>query len=354
MPALGTYVPRRKNTCCPHVKASACKAPFSCSACSSVCTPNASEIGAQCSLHRAPDGSGTWCPPPSAVDGIRDPRRCLTRRSVGGRCRGGAPDRRPAVRSDPPPLVPIVSADRRRASIGSAPRSRLVGECARASVVRGGCRTLAGGPPADRDLRGPADGPPDLVPSDRRCCVTRPSMSALRFGDGSWTDGSSRRAPSVDVTLAPSRFAARSTVGTLARHFWLDRETPSRHRGLWKPASRQTLRQTLRQTSRRLVIGRRDASCCRTWTPRSRRCCAAELPLQNVTVSFATPDDQFPPTSVVLPAIVLFLYDVRENYELRTDQWELDRQPGGVATRRRAPSDRLLVPDHGLGQRHGA
>jgi len=64
----------------------------------------------------------------------------------------------------------------------------------------------------------------------------------------------------------------------------------------------------------------------------------AELSLQNVTVSFATPDDQFPPTSVVLPAIVLFLYDVRENYELRTDQWELDRQPGGVATRRRAPS----------------
>lgn len=64
----------------------------------------------------------------------------------------------------------------------------------------------------------------------------------------------------------------------------------------------------------------------------------AELPLQNVTVSFATPDDQFPPTSVVLPAIVLFLYDVRENYELRTNQWELERQEGGVATRRRAPA----------------
>ena len=77
----------------------------------------------------------------------------------------------------------------------------------------------------------------------------------------------------------------------------------------------------------------------------------AELSLQNVTVSFATPDDQFPPTNVVLPAIVLFLYDVRENYELRTQQWELDRQPGGVATRRRASlSRRLLVPDHCLGQ----
>ena len=64
----------------------------------------------------------------------------------------------------------------------------------------------------------------------------------------------------------------------------------------------------------------------------------AELPLQNVTVSFATPDDQFPPTSVVLPAIVLFLYDIRENYELRANQWELERQQGGAATRRRAPA----------------
>jgi len=32
-----------------------------------------------------------------------------------------------------------------------------------------------------------------------------------------------------------------------------------------------------------------------------------------VTISFATPDDQFPPTSVTLPAIDLFLYDVRRS-----------------------------------------
>ncbi|HZA23826.1 MAG TPA: hypothetical protein VFA32_14705, partial [Dehalococcoidia bacterium] len=30
-----------------------------------------------------------------------------------------------------------------------------------------------------------------------------------------------------------------------------------------------------------------------------------------VTISFATPDDQFPPSSVSLPAIDLFLYDIR-------------------------------------------
>lgn len=35
------------------------------------------------------------------------------------------------------------------------------------------------------------------------------------------------------------------------------------------------------------------------------------------SVTFATPDNQFPPSSVTLPAINLFLYDVVENRELR-------------------------------------
>jgi hypothetical protein len=39
-----------------------------------------------------------------------------------------------------------------------------------------------------------------------------------------------------------------------------------------------------------------------------------------VQISFATPDDQFPPQSVTLPAIDLFLYDVRENLELRSNE----------------------------------
>jgi hypothetical protein len=64
----------------------------------------------------------------------------------------------------------------------------------------------------------------------------------------------------------------------------------------------------------------------------------AELGLPNVTVSFATPDEQFPPSSVALPAIVLFLYDVRENYELRTNQWEQERRPDKIVTRKRAPA----------------
>lgn len=62
-----------------------------------------------------------------------------------------------------------------------------------------------------------------------------------------------------------------------------------------------------------------------------------ELSIKNVTVSFATPDDQFPPSSVRLPAISFFLYDVRENYELRSNQWETERQNNGMITRQRPP-----------------
>jgi len=56
-----------------------------------------------------------------------------------------------------------------------------------------------------------------------------------------------------------------------------------------------------------------------------------------VTISFATPDDQFPPTSVTLPAIDLFLYDVRENRDLRTNEWIVERQGDGTTTKKRPP-----------------
>lgn len=56
-----------------------------------------------------------------------------------------------------------------------------------------------------------------------------------------------------------------------------------------------------------------------------------------VTISFATPDDQFPPTTVTLPAIDLFLYDVRENRDLRSSEWEVTRRSDGTAIRKRPP-----------------
>src|SRR5262245_58653716 len=58
---------------------------------------------------------------------------------------------------------------------------------------------------------------------------------------------------------------------------------------------------------------------------------------QQVQISFATPDDQFPPSSVTLPAIDLFLYDVRENLELRSNEVFIDRRGGGTATRTPPP-----------------
>jgi hypothetical protein len=65
-----------------------------------------------------------------------------------------------------------------------------------------------------------------------------------------------------------------------------------------------------------------------------------ELPadlISQVTISFATPDGQFPPASVSLPAVDLFLYDVRENRDLRSNEWQVDRQSDGTALRKAPP-----------------
>ncbi len=56
-----------------------------------------------------------------------------------------------------------------------------------------------------------------------------------------------------------------------------------------------------------------------------------------VAISFATPDDEFP-AQVTLPAIDLFLYDVRENRELRSNEWIVERQSDGTATKKRPPA----------------
>jgi Pvc16 N-terminal domain len=56
-----------------------------------------------------------------------------------------------------------------------------------------------------------------------------------------------------------------------------------------------------------------------------------------VLISFATPDREFAGQVSNSPVINLFLYDVRENLELRNSEWVLERQPGGTATRKRPP-----------------
>jgi hypothetical protein len=60
--------------------------------------------------------------------------------------------------------------------------------------------------------------------------------------------------------------------------------------------------------------------------------------LTQAAITFATPDDSFPPAAISLPAIDLFLYDMRENRDLRTGEWrvELDEYRTGL-TRERPP-----------------
>jgi hypothetical protein len=61
----------------------------------------------------------------------------------------------------------------------------------------------------------------------------------------------------------------------------------------------------------------------------------AELPdLPADHVHFEPPDADFTPTE---PAVNLFLYDVRENRDLRANDWQLDRPGDGTVVSRRAP-----------------
>jgi hypothetical protein len=56
-----------------------------------------------------------------------------------------------------------------------------------------------------------------------------------------------------------------------------------------------------------------------------------------VAISFAPPDSSFPPSAVTLPAIDLFLYDVRENRDLRDQEWLLERRSDGTGSKRPPP-----------------
>ena len=52
-----------------------------------------------------------------------------------------------------------------------------------------------------------------------------------------------------------------------------------------------------------------------------------------VAISFDPPNDQFPSGGVTLPAIDLFLYDVRENHDLRSNEGTTRRESSGTAQR---------------------
>jgi len=56
-----------------------------------------------------------------------------------------------------------------------------------------------------------------------------------------------------------------------------------------------------------------------------------------VAVTFAPPDDRFPPQGLSLPAIDLFLFLIEENRELRNREPLLERQADGSVLKRSAP-----------------
>lgn len=56
--------------------------------------------------------------------------------------------------------------------------------------------------------------------------------------------------------------------------------------------------------------------------------------LDKTKVHFDAPDDKFAPA---LPAVNLFLYDVRENTELRSNEWLVERRTDGTTTKKRSP-----------------
>jgi hypothetical protein len=65
-----------------------------------------------------------------------------------------------------------------------------------------------------------------------------------------------------------------------------------------------------------------------------------ELPpslVEQISITFATPDGNFPPTSVTLPAIDLFLYEIAENHDLRSFEPAVERRNDGHAERVPAP-----------------
>jgi hypothetical protein len=56
-----------------------------------------------------------------------------------------------------------------------------------------------------------------------------------------------------------------------------------------------------------------------------------------VDISFNTPDREWS-ASISKPTVNFYLYDIRENHELRSTEWVIEKDQNGIATRRKNPS----------------
>lgn len=62
-----------------------------------------------------------------------------------------------------------------------------------------------------------------------------------------------------------------------------------------------------------------------------------KLDSAEVDISFETPDREWA-ASISKPTVNIYLYDIRENHQLRTTEWMVERNPNGMATRKKNPS----------------
>ena len=62
-----------------------------------------------------------------------------------------------------------------------------------------------------------------------------------------------------------------------------------------------------------------------------------ELDPAEVDIIFETPDREWA-TSVSKPTINFYLYDIRENHQLRTMEWQVEKGANGLATRKKNPN----------------
>jgi hypothetical protein len=56
-----------------------------------------------------------------------------------------------------------------------------------------------------------------------------------------------------------------------------------------------------------------------------------------VDISFDTPDREWS-ASISKPTVNAYLYDIRENHQLRTTEWRVEKDENGVVTRKKSPS----------------
>jgi hypothetical protein len=62
-----------------------------------------------------------------------------------------------------------------------------------------------------------------------------------------------------------------------------------------------------------------------------------ELDPAEVDISFETPDREWA-ASISKPTVNIYLYDIRENHQLRTMEWVVEKDPNGIATRKKNPN----------------